>query len=49
MNRFLLISLFATAAAWLLIRTSHSGRTPIPVTEAAAKLQQAWAGHHTVA
>jgi hypothetical protein len=49
MNRFLLISLFATTAAWFLIRTKNYRRTPVPVTEAAAKLQQAWADHHTVA
>jgi hypothetical protein len=49
MNRLLLISLFASAAAWVLIRTSHSSNRVIPVTEAAAKLQQAWADHHTTA
>jgi hypothetical protein len=49
MNRFALISLFATGAAWLLIRRSHSQNRVVPVKEAAAKLQQAWADHHTTA
>ena len=49
MNRFLLLSLVATAAAWLLIRSSASVRRPVPVTVAAAKLQEAWADHHTTA
>jgi hypothetical protein len=49
MNRFLLIGLFASAAAWMLIRTSHSPNRVVPVAEAAAKLQQAWADHHTTA
>jgi hypothetical protein len=49
MNRFVLISLLASAAAWVLIRTSHSPNRVVPVTEAAAKLQQAWADHHTTA
>jgi hypothetical protein len=49
MNRFVLISLLASAAAWLLIRTSYSPKRVIPVAEAAAKLQQAWADHHTTA
>jgi hypothetical protein len=49
MNRYVLISLFASAAAWILIRTSHRPNRVIPVTEAAAKLQQAWADHHTTA
>ncbi len=49
MNRFLLISLLASAGAWILIRTSHSPNRVIPVAEAAAKLQQAWADHHTTA
>jgi hypothetical protein len=48
MNRFVLISLLSSAAAWILIRTSHSNRV-VPVSEAAAKLQQAWADHHTTA
>jgi hypothetical protein len=47
MNRFVLISLLASAAAWILIRTSHSPNRVIPAAEAAAKLQQAWADHHT--
>jgi hypothetical protein len=49
MNRFALVSLFATAAAWLLIRSTHSPKRIVPVKEAAAKLQQAWADHHTTA
>jgi hypothetical protein len=50
MNRLLLISLLAGTAAWILIRTSDSAtRTRIPAKEAAAKLQQAWADHHTTA
>jgi hypothetical protein len=49
MNRFALISLFATAAAWLLIRHTQSPNRVVPVKEAAAKLQQAWADHHTTA
>jgi hypothetical protein len=49
MNRFALISLFATAAAWLLIRSTHSAHRAVPVQEAAANLQQAWADHHTTA
>jgi hypothetical protein len=49
MNRFVLISLLASAAAWILIRTSHSPNRVVPVSEAAAKLQQAWADHHTTA
>jgi len=49
MNRFLLISLLASAGAWILIRTSYSQNRVIPVADAAAKLQQAWADHHTTA
>jgi hypothetical protein len=49
MNRFLLISLLAGTAAWILIRTSDSATRRIPAEEAAAKLQQAWADHHTTA
>ena len=49
MNRLLLLSLLATAAAWLLIRDSISAKRIIPAAEAAAKLQQAWADHHTTA
>lgn len=47
MNRFLLLSLLASAGAWILIRTSSSQNRVVPVAEAAAKLQQAWADHHT--
>jgi hypothetical protein len=47
MNRFLLISLFATPGVWILIRTSNSSTRVVPVKEAAAKLQEAWADHHT--
>jgi hypothetical protein len=49
MNRFLLISLLATTAAWILIRTGKSSARIVPVKEAAAKLQEAWADHHTTA
>jgi hypothetical protein len=49
MNRFFVFSLLASTAAWILIRTSNSRDRAIPVTEAAAKLQQAWADHHTTA
>ncbi len=49
MSRFALFSLVATAAAWILIRTTHSPNRVVPVQEAAAKLQQAWADHHTTA
>jgi hypothetical protein len=49
MNRFLLISLLATTAAWILIRTGRSSARIVPVKEAAAKLQEAWADHHTTA
>jgi hypothetical protein len=49
MNRLLLLSLLATAAAWLLIRDSTSTNRTIPAAKAAAKLQQAWADHHTTA
>jgi hypothetical protein len=48
MNRFLLFSLLASTVAWILIRTSNSA-TRVPVNEAAAKLQQAWADNHTTA
>ena len=47
MNRLLLVSLIATTAALILIVIS-STEDPLPVTEAAAKLQEAWADHHTV-
>jgi hypothetical protein len=49
MNRFVLISLLASTAAWILIRSSHSPNRVIPAAEAATKLQQAWADHHTTA
>jgi hypothetical protein len=49
MNRFLLISLLATTAAWILIRTGRSSARIVPVKEAAARLQEAWADHHTTA
>jgi hypothetical protein len=47
MNRFLLLSLLATTTAWILIRTGKPPTRVIPAKEAAAKLQQAWADHHT--
>jgi hypothetical protein len=49
MNRFLLVSLLASTAAWILIRTSQLHGRVITAAEAAAKLQQAWADHHTTA
>jgi hypothetical protein len=49
MNRFLLLTVFATTAAWILIRTSNSPTRVVSAREAAAKLQQAWADHHTTA
>jgi hypothetical protein len=49
MNRFILLSFLATTAAWLLIRTSKPSNRAVPAKEAAAKLQQAWADHHTTA
>jgi hypothetical protein len=49
MNRSLLLSLLAVTAAWILIRTSNSPTRLVPVNEAAAQLQQAWADHHTTA
>ena len=50
-NRMVFMSLFAAAAAvaWLLIGTRNSVEHSIPVQEAAAKLQKAWADHHTTA
>ena len=48
MNRVLLIGIFSTVAAWLLIRSAPARRT-VPARVAAAKLQQAWADHHTTA
>ena len=48
MNRILLfLSVAATASAWLLIR--NADRRTIPVQDAAARLQQAWADNHTTA
>jgi hypothetical protein len=49
MKRRLLLSLLATLAAWLLIRNSSSNKRAVPAQEAAAKLQKAWADHHTTA
>jgi hypothetical protein len=49
MNRFLLLSLLATTAAWIVIRTGSSPARVVPAKKAAAKLQQAWADHHTTA
>jgi hypothetical protein len=49
MIRFLLISLLASTAAWILVRTSQPQGRIIPAAEAAAKLQQAWADHHSTA
>jgi len=48
MSRFLLLSLLTTAA-WILIRAGKPSTRVIPAKEAAAKLQQAWADHHTTA
>ena len=49
MNRIFLLGVFSTVAAWLLIRNATSANRTVPVVEAAAKLQQAWADHHTTA
>jgi hypothetical protein len=49
MNRFMLLSFLATTAAWILIRSSEPRTRVVPAKEAAAKLQQAWADHHTTA
>jgi hypothetical protein len=49
MNRFLLISLLITTAARVLIRTGRSSTRIVPVKDAAAKLQEAWADYHTTA
>jgi hypothetical protein len=49
MNRYLLFSLIATAAAWLLVRNLQPADRTVPVSEAAVKLQQAWADHHATA
>ena len=50
MNRPFLIGLFAGAAAWLLAwKSKDPSRKMVSVEEAAAKLQQAWADHHTTA
>jgi hypothetical protein len=49
MNRPLLFTLLATLAAWLLIKNGSTGKRVVPVEEAAAKLQKAWADHHTTA
>ncbi|HEY0796442.1 MAG TPA: hypothetical protein VGD64_11735 [Acidisarcina sp.] len=57
MNRLALMAgVFSGAAAWLILRQQNNQsllpdflmRRPIPVQVAAAKLQQAWADHHTV-
>jgi hypothetical protein len=49
MSWFLLITLFSTTAVWILIRASSSSTRVVPVKEAATKLQEAWADHHTTA
>ena len=49
MSRLLLFSLFATTAAWIVILTKSSGTRIVPAKKAAAKLQEAWADHHTTA
>ena len=43
------LSVLASTAAWIVIRTSNSPSRAVPATKAAARLQQAWADHHTVA
>jgi hypothetical protein len=52
MIRPLLIGLAAGTAAWLIVRnnglsSSAVNKAVVPVQEAAANLQQAWADHHT--
>ena len=57
MNRMaILAGIFSGAAAWLILRQQNNQplfpflRTrKVPVQDAVAKLQQAWADHHTVA
>src|SRR6201992_951226 len=42
------LSVLASTAAWIVIRTNNSPSRAVPATKA-AKPQQAWAEHHTVA
>jgi hypothetical protein len=44
---FVVIGIF-TAIAWALIATANADDS-VPVQEAAAKLQEAWADNHTTA
>jgi len=55
MNRFaLLAGIFSGTAAWMIARQKNNQSIfpflrprPIPVQVAVAKLQEAWADHHT--
>jgi hypothetical protein len=56
MNRMALMAgIFSGTAAWLILRQQNNQsllpafltRRPVPVQVAAAKLQVAWADHHT--
>ncbi|HEY0758552.1 MAG TPA: hypothetical protein VGD59_04765 [Acidisarcina sp.] len=59
MNRIALVAgILSGATAWLILRQQNNqpllpflgaSRRPIPVAEAAAKLQQAWADYRTTA
>ncbi len=51
MKRYLLYlsGISAAATAWIAYRSGRSPARIVPVQEAAAKLQQAWADHHTQA
>jgi hypothetical protein len=50
MNRILLMGLFACTAAMMLFRQAASSRRAVvPVEQAAEKLREAWADHHTTA
>jgi hypothetical protein len=42
------VGISALVAAWAVYRNEQK-KIPMPVTKAAAMLQQAWADHHTTA
>ncbi len=44
----LLLGLMA-GAVWVLLRGERRNRNVVPAEEAAAKLREAWAGHHSAA
>ncbi len=45
----ILIAVFSVTAAWILIRSANPSPKIVPAKEAAERLQQAWADHHTTA